>query len=73
MEDYIHRAGRTARMELLGIVSTIASLLDFGMIDAIEKTLDQKIPRCSVPGVEPFVEKKVVPFGRAGRRRKKFL
>ena len=28
VEEYIHRAGRTARMEALGLVSTIATWLD---------------------------------------------
>jgi ATP-dependent RNA helicase RhlE len=73
VEDYIHRAGRTARRDATGIVSTIATWLDNEMIGKIEKTLGQPIPRCTVAGVEPFVERKAKPFGKEARRRRKFL
>ena len=70
VEEYIHRAGRTARMEALGLVSTIATWMDKEMIGKIEKDLGQKIPRCSVPGVEAYVERKVRYLDRKMRRRK---
>jgi superfamily II DNA/RNA helicase len=69
VEEYIHRAGRTARMHALGLVSTIATWLDKEMVKDIEKTLQQEIPRCTVAGVEPYVETKVKPFGRRARRK----
>ena len=57
VEDYIHRGGRTARLANEGIVSTIATWQDLAIIGEIEKALGgQPIPRCSVPGVEPWVE-----------------
>ncbi|HVE71672.1 MAG TPA: DEAD/DEAH box helicase [Thermoanaerobaculia bacterium] len=56
VEDYIHRAGRTARGEAVGIVSTISSWQDLPMVRKIEETLGEKIPRCSVPGVEAWEE-----------------
>ena len=56
VEDYIHRAGRTARVEELGIVSTIATWNDLMMVKNIEATIGQPIPRCTVPGVEAWVE-----------------
>ena len=56
VEDYIHRAGRTARGEALGIVSTIATWQDLPMVRKIEETLGEKIARCSVPGVEAWEE-----------------
>jgi ATP-dependent RNA helicase RhlE len=56
VEDYIHRAGRTARAEREGIVSTIATWQDLMMVRSIEAEIGQSIPRCSVPGVEPWVE-----------------
>ena len=59
VEEYIHRAGRTARMNEIGIVSTICTWLDKEMIARIEAELDEEIPRCSVPGVEAYVERKV--------------
>lgn len=56
VEDYIHRAGRTARGAALGIVSTIATWQEVPMVRKIEETLGQKIARCSVPGVEAWEE-----------------
>ncbi|MFA4971082.1 MAG: DEAD/DEAH box helicase [bacterium] len=70
VEEYIHRAGRTARMAAKGMVSTIATWLDKEMLKEIEKTIHQELPRCSVAGVEPYVEMKVRPFGRRARRRR---
>jgi len=56
VDDYIHRGGRTARVDLTGIVSTIATWQDLPLIKQIEQTLGEKIPRCTVPGVPPYVE-----------------
>jgi ATP-dependent RNA helicase RhlE len=56
VEDYIHRGGRTARASLQGVVSSIATWEDIGIIRQIEETLGEKLPRCTVPGVEPWVE-----------------
>jgi ATP-dependent RNA helicase RhlE len=70
VEDYIHRAGRTARGSALGIVSTIATFLDKPMVAEIEHALGETIPRCTVPGVEPYVEPKLRPTIR--RRRLSF-
>ncbi|HEY3055945.1 MAG TPA: DEAD/DEAH box helicase [Thermoanaerobaculia bacterium] len=55
-DDYVHRGGRTARGAALGIVSTIATWQDLPMVAQIEAVLGEKIPRCTVPGVEPWVE-----------------
>ncbi len=68
VDDYIHRAGRTARGSALGIVSTIGTWQDKPVIKEIEDALGEEIPRCTVPGVEPYVELKPrVSLG--GRRR----
>ncbi|MBP1644258.1 MAG: box helicase domain protein [Acidobacteria bacterium] len=67
VEDYIHRGGRTARGEMTGLVSTIASWMDKEMIREIERALGQPLARCTTPGVEPYLE--VVPRRRMGRRR----
>jgi ATP-dependent RNA helicase RhlE len=56
VEDYVHRAGRTARGRALGIVSTIATWQELPMVRKIEETLGEKIPRCAVAGVEPWEE-----------------
>jgi ATP-dependent RNA helicase RhlE len=58
VEDYIHRAGRTARGLARGIVSSIATWKDKPTIKEIEDTLGEELPRCTVPGVEPYVELK---------------
>lgn len=60
-EDYIHRAGRTARADREGIVSTIATWQDLMMVRTIEAAIGQTLPRCTVPGVEPWVEAKRAP------------
>jgi ATP-dependent RNA helicase RhlE len=67
VDDYIHRAGRTARGQALGIVSTIATWPDIPMVHKIEEVLGEKVPRCTVPGIEPWeeMEKKA----SRGRRR----
>jgi ATP-dependent RNA helicase RhlE len=61
VEDYIHRGGRTARGSAQGIVSTIATWQDLPMIKQIETTLGEKIPRCAVAGIEPWVEMEKKP------------
>ncbi len=64
VEDYIHRAGRTARGTLRGTVSSIAIWQDKVMIRDIEDALGKEIPRCTLPGVEPWQEMKTRPRGR---------
>src|SRR3954451_2170031 len=56
VDDYVHRAGRTARGAALGIVSTIVSWQDVSMVKQIEEVLGEKIPRCTAPGIDPWVE-----------------
>lgn len=58
VDDYVHRAGRTARADREGIVSTIATWENLMMVREIEKSIGQELPRCTVPGVEPWVEGK---------------
>jgi ATP-dependent RNA helicase RhlE len=70
VEDYVHRAGRTARGSMGGVVSTIATWRDKAMIQSIETGLGQELPRCTAPGVAPFVEAKPSSRGQGrGRRR----
>lgn len=56
VEDYVHRAGRTARGSNDGIVSTIASPLEKGTIKEIEMEIGQKLERHTAEGVEPWKE-----------------
>jgi ATP-dependent RNA helicase RhlE len=67
VEDYIHRAGRTARGSAIGIVSTIGTWLDKPMIQEIEKKLGVSIPRHEAPGVDAYQEIKRRPEIRRRR------
>ena len=55
-EDYIHRAGRTARGAAEGVVSSIGSWLDRSLIKQIENALGHPLPRCEAEGVTPYRE-----------------
>jgi superfamily II DNA/RNA helicase len=68
-DDYIHRAGRTARGAAEGLVSSIATWLEKPLVLEIEGALGEKIPRCTLPGVEPYVEIKT----KTSARRRRFL
>ena len=68
VEDYVHRAGRTARGRAIGIVATIATWQDLPMVRKIEETLNEKIARCTVSGVEPWEESEKKPASRERRR-----
>lgn len=48
-EDYIHRVGRTARAELTGSAFTLAAPEDEGSIRAIERAINKRLPRVTVP------------------------
>jgi len=61
VDDYVHRGGRTARGQALGIVSTIATWQDIPLIRQVEATLGEKIARCSVPGVDMWEESEKKP------------
>ncbi|MEM8961783.1 MAG: DEAD/DEAH box helicase [Acidobacteriota bacterium] len=58
VEDYIHRAGRTARGSAAGIVSSIGTWQDKITIRDIEAVLGFSLPRKTAPGVEPYIELK---------------
>src|SRR6267143_382628 len=47
--DYVHRVGRTARMEAEGEAITFVTHEDEGDIRAIERTLGKTIPRVTLP------------------------
>ncbi len=67
VEDYVHRAGRTARGSAAGIVSTIGTWQDKLMVRDIELDLGIEMPRCTAEGVEPYVE---LPKRKTVRRRR---
>jgi len=68
VEDYIHRAGRTARGSLKGRVSTIATWRDRAMITRIEAALQTKMERSEAKGVTAYIETVKKPRARIRRR-----
>ncbi len=68
VDDYIHRAGRTARGALQGTVSTIATWDAKPLLAQIESALGSSIRRCVAPGVEPYLESRP-PLPRRRRLR----
>ncbi len=70
VEDYIHRAGRTARGAMGGTVSTIATWQDGEAIRSVERAIGEALPRCEVQGVAPYVERKTTIRGRKKIRRR---
>lgn len=66
VEDYIHRAGRTARGDNVGIVSSIGTWLDKGKVRSIERAIEQDLVRNEAEGVPAWVELK----GRLDRRKR---
>ena len=70
VDDYIHRAGRTARGAMKGTVSTIATWQAKEDIRRIEKAIGMPLPRCVAEGVEPYIERKTTIRGRQKIRRR---
>jgi ATP-dependent RNA helicase RhlE len=70
VDDYVHRAGRTARGALKGTVSTIATWQDREAIRLVEKAIGGKIPRFEAKDVESAVERKTTIRGRQKIRRR---
>ena len=62
-----HNVAILPRGSATGLVSSIATWMDKELIKEIERTLGQQLPRCTVPGVEPYVE--IVPRRRMRRSR----
>lgn len=73
-EDYVHRSGRTARMNATGLASTLATWVEMHFVEQIEKLLGFQLPRKQVAGLPVFEETPaipVTPFGRVGTRGKR--
>jgi ATP-dependent RNA helicase RhlE len=51
-EDYVHRIGRTARVQAEGVAWTLATPEDEGDVAAIEYLLAEKIERARLPGFD---------------------
>lgn len=70
VDEYIHRAGRTARMDQVGLVSTIATWQDIDMVRKIERTLQKELPRCTIAGIAQYVEIKAKPVQKLRPRKR---
>jgi len=70
VEEYVHRAGRTARGDAEGVASTITTWKSKEEIAMIERALGRPLPRCTAAGVKPYVERKTTIRGRKIRRRR---
>jgi ATP-dependent RNA helicase RhlE len=75
-EDYIHRVGRTARAELTGAAFTLVSPEEEGNLREIERTIQKRLPRVSVPDFDyqqkaperrPEPARHARPFSRSRR------
>ncbi|WP_051330100.1 DEAD/DEAH box helicase [Niveispirillum irakense] len=65
-EDYVHRIGRTGRAGKTGRAFTIAMPEDGKLVQAIEKLINQEIPRFTIEGIETAE----LSFDDDGRRRR---
>ena len=51
-EDYIHRVGRTARMEAVGDALTLVSPAEEDSLRTIERAVGKRLPRITLPGFD---------------------
>src|SRR5436190_162368 len=66
--DYVHRVGRTARMEAAGEAMTFVTPEDEGDVRAIERALGKPIPRVTLPDFDYRVPPPPKVRGRDGGR-----
>jgi len=66
--DYVHRVGRTARMEAEGEAITFVTHEDEGDLRAIERTLGKTIPRVTLPDFDYNAAPPPKTRGREGGR-----
>ena len=64
-EDYIHRVGRTARAELTGSAFTLVAPEDEGSLHAIERAINKRLPRVTVPDFNYQARSRAAPRGAA--------
>jgi ATP-dependent RNA helicase RhlE len=69
-EDYIHRVGRTARAELTGSAFTLVSPEEEGSLRGIEKAIDKRLPRVTIPDFDYKAAKPALPTGSAPSHRR---
>ena len=79
-EDYVHRIGRTARVEASGVATSFVTRADGRFVSGVRKLIGDKLPKSvrldgfEVPAVDHAAEKKHRPrsgSGRGGPRRRR--
>lgn len=66
-EDYVHRIGRTARVNSLGEALTLVTADEFYKFSRIERLIEQKVPRLTLPqelGAPPELKSRPKKNGR---------
>ena len=66
-EDYVHRIGRTGRMNASGEAITLVSAEERERVLAIERFLGHAVERVTLPGFDYHGHAREVPAGRRGR------
>ena len=67
-EDYVHRIGRTGRMQAAGRAYTLVTPTDEGVVRKIERALQQKIERRHLDGIDYRASAFVQPDAATIRR-----
>ena len=67
-EDYIHRVGRTARAEMVGSAFTLVSPEEEGALRAIERAIDKRLPRITIPDFDYKAAKPAASGGAPSHR-----
>ena len=67
-EDYVHRIGRTGRMQAAGCAYTLVTPADESMVRRIEMVMRQKIQRRRLDGIDYHASAFVQPDAEAIRR-----
>jgi len=62
-EDYIHRVGRTARADAVGSAFTMVAPEEQTDLAAIERAIQKRLPRVTLPGFNYDAVKEAVPLG----------
>jgi ATP-dependent RNA helicase RhlE len=70
-EDYIHRVGRTARAEATGAAFTLMSPDEEGSVRGIERAIDKRLPRVTLPDFDYKQHAPAAPGARKPRRRQR--
>jgi ATP-dependent RNA helicase RhlE len=66
-DDYVHRVGRTARMEAEGDAFVLVSPAEEKSLAAIERHIGQRLPRVTLPDFD-YSQAAPEPAGRSGQR-----